>query len=73
MGLRPTHGNESRTFVTPAQAGVQLSELDSRFRGNDPILDGVIMGCRSPEEMKISGIPPVGARHGVPVQMIGVG
>ena len=29
--------------------------------------------CRPPEEMKISGVPPVGARHGVPLQMISVG
>jgi hypothetical protein len=32
MGLRPTHGNQTQNFVTPAQAEVHL---DSRFRGND--------------------------------------
>jgi hypothetical protein len=35
MGLRPTLRNEIRTIVTPAQAGVHRSQLDSRFRGND--------------------------------------
>jgi hypothetical protein len=41
MGLRPTHGNESQPFVTPAQAGVHFrEELGSRFRGNDVTFDG---------------------------------
>jgi len=35
MGLRPTRRNEIRIIVTPAQAGVHRSQLDSRFRGND--------------------------------------
>jgi len=40
MGLRPTHGNEGQTLVTPAQAGVHVGQLDSRFRGNDVAFDG---------------------------------
>jgi hypothetical protein len=40
MGLWPTYRNESGTFVTPAQAGVHLGRLDSRFRGNDVTFDG---------------------------------
>ena len=48
MGLWPTHRDESRTFVTPAQAGVHPSKLDSRspasaedkLRGNDVTFDG---------------------------------
>ena len=40
MGLWPTRRDESRTFVTPAHAGVRPSKLDSRFRGNDVTFDG---------------------------------
>jgi hypothetical protein len=45
MGLRPTHRNESRTFVTPAKAGVHLrEELDSHFRGKDVPCGGAKRG-----------------------------
>jgi hypothetical protein len=36
MGLRPTQKNESQTIVTPGQAGCQLSQLNSQFRGLSP-------------------------------------
>ena len=36
MGLRPNHRIEIRVLVTPAQAGVRLSQLDSHFRGLPP-------------------------------------
>jgi len=44
MGLRPTHRNESQSFVTPAQAGVHVPTSWIRLRGNDVTFDGAKRG-----------------------------